>query len=217
MSVVAAYAKRIVAPPGFTLKRGKGVARPGYGNPVDSLTISKTASVIWVMVESPTIVIIANLTPDIIYRGRRKKTDPTIEISGHTCFLKKDAITKGSHWSNFDQSGISDSFYETNKEESDPNTVIEEQIERVKAYLESYYSKTWLSVPELGYRVTEEQKEQITKLLKAGNGYVFHPSGMGTAYRIVTRQRFRYDKRGSKALADFFGVPFLFIEHVDWD
>ena len=126
-------------------------------------------------------------------------------------------VVDGKEYS-FDRRGINDSFYGDSDEYPDINKLITEQIAKGKKAIEDKkgFNKTAIDVPEIGYRITPEKKEEISKLLKSGKSYTFAPSGMGTAYEISTKGKSRFDRR-SRAIGEFFGVPYVFVSNIDWD
>ena len=115
----------------------------------------------------------------------------------------------------FDRRGVDDSFQWRKTHSLDK--IINGQLAKV----ETSRARLAASVPVPGlpggWVVTDERKTEVTAKLKAGREATFTPAGFGIGYRLTTRPVHRFSKRGSDALAAFFGVEAVWYDTLDCD
>lgn len=213
---VEEYTSRIQAPEGFTKEEGHGnISSSGHvdttshrGEPIgDEFHYVKIVS--------------NNIT---IYFDFHLDNNNDIIIYGHTGFNTPVG------WKTFSKRGVGDSFmistseYSEYKLSDDPSKVIQDQVKRAEEAIARYQDS--IAVPGLpgNFSISPEQKEEITKKLQANQTHMFRPAGMGVGYEISTQKIFGPLAGGfdpsplaPKELADFFGVPKLFITNQDFD
>jgi len=209
----------IKTPPGFLREEGYGtmnVMEEIFDKNNNFMTPKFTEDQAWVKLFSDNIVIIIN----IIFKDENDKSN-NIMIYGHTKFKTPTG------WRTFSRLGISDSFYIDNfnskKDPSIINDIIVEQIEKAKEAIEK--NKNNIIVPGLPEKrsIDKNKIEEISELLKSGKTYTFGPGGMGIAYTISIKPLhkpigvFNPSPLGPKELADFFGVPKIYITKQDYD
>ena len=145
-----------------------------------------------------------------------KKNKPDLSVTGSTKF-----IALGKMFS-FDRIGIDNSFYLSHDGydpiPSDVNKVVVAQIQRAKEGIKDMSEK--IQVPELGFYISKEKQEKMSKLLKAGKSTSLTPSGFGIGYQLIGR-RVRTTQWGPKVASDvlkkFFKVTTLYIDTMDCD
>jgi hypothetical protein len=139
-------------------------------------------------------------------------------IDGTTNFSANADGTGGTY--SFDRTGVEASF--TCRVTATPQDVADTlmaQLTRVAASRERIARS--IAVPGLpgGWTVTPEQRIEIAKLLRAGKGTSFMPSGFGVGYRVYPRRpASRYSSRLPAETSTFFGVSMpLFYDTLDCD
>jgi hypothetical protein len=125
------------------------------------------------------------------------------------------------HWLSFDRRGVDSSFYwkpfdYEKAEQIDIRVVLELQLKRVAERRE--YSKTAISIPDVGYTTSPEGLVRLKQHLKTKGWVSFYPSGFGTGY-VVTRKTPRQFgvRRAKPELEKFFEMSPLYVESVDCD
>ena len=135
----------------------------------------------------------------------------TDRASGHTSF------TTAQGERTFDRTGVDDSFHVLLSDDvPDIRVKIEREVERVAASRARIANS--IPVPQIGFLVTPQTKEEISAKLKQGKSHSFTPSGFGTGYCLYSRrQQSRYDRRAGAELEQFFGVSPIFMQTLDCD
>lgn len=214
---VRAYAKRIVAPEGFTRIEREGYARAAEEWGFTPNGQHDVEGYLSVVLASEDIVLIFRLREEtrsdgLNYRTMRHKNPCKVVGYGGTTLFK----TQNHGWLSFDRTGVCDSFSSPWRGElPDPATVIEEQIRRVKEHRER--TANYISVPVLGYRIAPETRDEYSKKLKAGGTVSFTPAGFGQGHYLTARRKYHYSTRAAKELAEFFGLTELWLETFDCD
>ena len=137
---------------------------------------------------------------------------------GGTCEFE---VTRNgqTHWSNFDRTGVSDSFYwatwdKVPKVQPGLETDLKDLLKQVEKTRE--FHKTSLSVPGIGFTVSPDRKAGFATEFKK-RGYVqFTPSGFGTGHTF-TSKRASHGQRATPAQEEFFGVSPLWHHTMDCD
>lgn len=158
------------------------------------------------------------------YDLKRKRNKWDDSFSGSTFYIDAE----GEKCS-FDRTGVEDSFYVARrgcKKTYGYNTFeevaagelkrVQETLARIKA------AGGFISVPDIGFRVTKASKDEKTAALKAGKSISFTPGGFGIGYTLFTNGRLarRYGygcHAASEALKNFFDVSELYYLENDCD
>jgi hypothetical protein len=102
-------------------------------------------------------------------------------FSGHTHF------ELDGKWSTFDRYGVEDSFY-LDFETGDLNVKVTEQLKRIKEKRDRVAEGGgFITLPQVGYRVTRKWVEQAILTLRSGKTVSLHPSGFGTGYTLFSK------------------------------
>lgn len=144
--------------------------------------------------------------------------------SKHSYYLADGHVhfDAGKHgWRSFDRYGVESSFYiNTPKSEKEVKTFVQdvnkkilEQIVRAADAIKGYQNR--IQVPGTQFTVTPEGKAEIVEKLRDGQRHTFYPSGFGSSLTLSTFLN-NYSTKND-ALAEFFGVPMIFVERRDND
>jgi hypothetical protein len=201
----------IKVPEGFK----KEVHRARYGGPGSPVEfwdrdVDMAKDIITVVLKDEARCLIFNVGMEQAYKSGRK-AGMKVYANGHTVFKNP----RGG-WSNFDRTGVDDSFHiGVYSDEQDPNVHVGQQLARIENYLK--LDATRMSVPVIGHRITEERKAECIAELKRGRSITFRPSGFGTGYVFNTKRMTTWCRQADPKIAAFFGVPRLYVEHLDCD
>ena len=221
VEAVEDFLPTIQTPPGFIREEGQGYMDSSgevYGK--GSLNIM-TANEGWVKLTSDDVKIVVNVSYEDEAKPAWGKTSAGIVISGHTNF------NTPTGWKTFSRRGIGDSFtfdhYRREKEPLNINKIVGEQIAKATARITDYADRT--EIPGLkGFTISPDQIPEITAKLQAGGSHEFRPGGFGMGYTISAKPLhprmtggFDPSSQGPKELADFFGVPKIFVTQQDYD
>lgn len=221
VKAIEAFLPTIPTPPGFAREEGLGYMDDGgevWGKGGKAIF---TADQAWVKLVSNDIKITINVafSEEAVYP---KITYPAgITISGHTNFKTSTG------WKTFSRRGIDDSFnfdhFHQGKGELDINSLVAEQIKKSQARIADYADRITIPGLQGGFTIDPKNVPEITAKLQAGKTHDFMPGGMGTGYTISTKPLhpktggFDPSPQGPKELANFFGVPQIFVTSIDAD
>lgn len=221
VKAIEAFLPTVPTPSSFTREEGHGHMDAGgevWGRGGRNIF---TADQAWVKLSSDTIKIVINISyeNDAVYP---KKTIPGgIVVSGHTNFKTS------AGWKTFSRRGINDSFqfshFEREKGDLDINALLDEQIKKANARIAEYTDRIIIPGLQGGFSIDPKNVPEITAKLKAGQTHDFMPGGMGTGYTISIRPLqpkmggFDPSPQGPKELANFFGVPKIYVTSIDAD
>ena len=154
---------------------------------------------------------------EIEFIFRFSEFENILSITGTTRFKSAGV------WYSFDRIGVDSSFYLAEDGDwEEPfekvNEVLKKQFERIAQSRERLERSK--PVPGIGFMLTPERIEKISRTLKAGGTETLMPSGFGTGYQLIGK-KVRAGQWGpqiaSKALKDFFKVPVLYVQSFDAD
>lgn len=115
--------------------------------------------------------------------------------------------TKGTR--TFDRHGVNSSFYWTDEWDNKDGTKMVAELTTHLARIEArrVFIATSITVPQIGYSISEQMRAEHQATLKSGRSITFTPSGFGQSQTLYTgRQQFRYDTPATQELKDFFAI-----------
>ncbi len=134
--------------------------------------------------------------------------------SGSTWFKSAEG-----DWYTFDRRGIEDSFTVGKYGYASFEEAVEGQLVRVNEHLARVESEGGkVSIPGIGFFITQKRKTDLTAQLKAKGHISLHPAGMGTGYFLTTRKNGDpYCRPATSELKKFFDVKTLYVNTFDAD
>lgn len=211
-----AYVKGLRVPEGWTWEEVlPGQMEPGGWFPVPSLADEYSHLGVFALCSPVPAEGISQVV--MIFRFQRfsgwvSSGQSKVGYSGTTLYLVPG---KGTCYYSFDRTGVEDSFYGT--DETDINELVAKQQARIQASIERIGRS--VAVPGLPFSVTPERQAELSNRLNTQGVVSLTPSGFGTGYMLHKKapRSTRYFKEGSKELAQFFGLPAIWITTFDHD